>query len=66
MPGAQAKALGAAFCAELFGDRYDDIAVDHSSARWSYWFKGVAWDSTWVVTDRRYRRLTVLCITDVD
>jgi hypothetical protein len=66
MPGAQAKRLGSAFCASLFGDRYDDIAVDRSSARWSLWFKGVAWDSTWVVTDRRYRHLTVLCLTDVD
>jgi len=66
MSGARAKALGAAFCASLFGDRYDDIDVDHSSARWSYWFKGVAWDSTWVITDKRHRHLTVLCITDVD
>lgn len=66
MPGAQAKALGSAFCAALFGERYDDVAVDHSSARWSSWFKGIAWDGTWVVTDRRHRRLTALCITDVD
>lgn len=66
MPGAQAKRLASAFCAALFGERYDDVAVDRSSARWTPWFKGVAWDGTWVVTDRRYRRLTVLCITDVD
>ncbi len=66
MPGAQAKRLASAFCAAVFGDRYDDVAVDYSSARWTHWFKGVAWDSTWVITDRRYRRLTVVCITDVD
>ena len=66
MSGAQAKRLGAAFCAAVFGDRYDDVAVDYSSARWTHWFKGVAWDGTWVITDRRYRRLTVVCITDVD
>lgn len=66
MPGAQAKKMGSAFCASLFGDRYDDIDVDYSSARWSYWFKGVAWDSTWVITDKRRRHLTALCITDVD
>lgn len=66
MPGAQAKALGAAFCADLFGDRYDEIDVDHSRARWSGWFKGIAWDATWVVTDRRLRHVTVLCLTDTD
>lgn len=64
MPGSKAKALGSAFCASVFGDRYDDMDVDESSARWSNWFKGVAWDNTWVVTDKRRRRVTVLCITD--
>lgn len=66
MSGARAKAMGSAFCDSLFDDRYDDIDVDHSGARWSYWFKGIAWDSTWVITDKRHRHLTVLCITDTD
>jgi len=66
MAGAEAKALGAGFCASCFGERYDDIDVDWTSARWSGWFKGVAWDATWVITDRRFRHLTVLCLTDVD
>lgn len=66
MAGAKAKALASAFCAGLFGDRYDDIDVDHSWARWSSWFKGIAWDATWVITDRRYRQVTVLVITDTD
>ncbi|RYZ31982.1 MAG: hypothetical protein EOP01_02215 [Propionibacteriaceae bacterium] len=66
MSGAQAKRLASAFCTAVFGDRYDDVAVDYSSARWTHWFKGVAWDGTWVITDRRHRRVTVLCITDVD
>ncbi len=66
VPGPQAKALGSAFCAGVFGDRYDEVDVDESPARWSYWFKGIAWDWTWVVTDKRRRRMTVLCITDVD
>lgn len=66
MSGDRAKAMGFAFCDSIFGDRYDDIDVDHSGARWSYWFKGIAWDSTWVITDKRYRHLTVLCITDTD
>lgn len=66
MPGAKAKALASSFCASLFGDRYDDIDVDHSWARWSDWFKGIAWDATWVITDRRYRHVTVLAITDTD
>ena len=66
MPGARAKALGSAFCASLFENRYDDIDVDYSGARWSYWFKGIAWDSTWVITDKRHQHLSVLCVTDVD
>lgn len=66
MSGARAKAMGSAFCDSLFGDRYDEIDVDHSGARWSYWFKGIAWDSTWVITDKRHRHLTVLGITDTD
>jgi hypothetical protein len=66
MAGAKAKALASAFCAGLFGDRYDDVDVDHSWARWSGWFKGIAWDATWVITDRRYRQVTVLAITDTD
>lgn len=66
MPGAEAKVLGSAFCAALFGDRYDDIDVDYSGAPWSRWFAGVAWDGTWIITDRRQRHLTVLCVTDTD
>jgi len=63
---AAAKAAGAAVCASLFGDRYEDIRVDYSRAAWSGWFYAVASDNTWVVTDRRDRHMTVLCVTDTD
>lgn len=66
MPGALAKAMGTAFCASVFGDRYDDVDVDYSSTRWSRWFRGIAWDATWVITDKRRRHLIALCITDTD
>lgn len=63
---AAAKAMGAAVCTSLFGDRYEDIRVDYSRAAWSGWFYDVACDNTWVITDRRDRHMTVLCVTDTD
>ncbi len=63
---AQAKALGRAFSDELIGDRYDDVRVACSYQRWSPWFRGLAWDATWLITDLRHRRITMLCLTDVD
>lgn len=66
MPGAQAKAMGSAFCTSVFEDRYEDILVDYSSAPWTGWFKGVVFSGTWVITDRRQHQMTVLCKTDTD
>lgn len=64
--GARAKRLGTAFCADLILDRYDDFRVDVSDGAWSSWFQSPAWNHTWVVTDRRLRQVTLLCLTDVD
>ena len=33
---------------------------------WSPWFFDVAWDHSWVVTDLRAQRMTLLCLTDTD
>jgi hypothetical protein len=64
--GADAKKLGAGFSAEIIGDRFDDFRIDETSNSWSRWFHAVAWDHTWVITDKRDQRVTLLCITDTD
>jgi hypothetical protein len=48
------------------GDRYADFAIFSSDARWSAWFKGSAWDSSWFIVDRARLTVLVLCVTDVD
>lgn len=55
-----------AMCADLFGRRWTDLFVLHTSQPWSAWFRGIAWDHTWIVVDRSRRRLWVLCATDDD
>lgn len=55
-----------AVCADLFGRRWTDLFVLHTSKPWSDWFRGVAWDHTWIVVDRSSRRLWILCATDDD
>jgi hypothetical protein len=64
--GAEAKKLGAGFSGDIIGDRYDDFRIDETSDGWSPWFHAVAWDHTWVITDKRSQRVTLLCITDTD
>jgi hypothetical protein len=64
--GARAKALGLGFCAAVLGNRVDEVRVEHSTLAWSSWFKGVAWDHTFVVVDVRHRLLTALCLTADD
>ena len=64
--GAVAKRIGAAFSADVIGDRYEDFRIDHTHESWSPWFFDVAWDRTWVITDRRDQRVTLLCLTDTD
>jgi len=63
---AEAKKLGVDFCSELIGDRYEDFRVDRSHGYWSDWFGAVVWDHTWLITDRRNQRVTLLCTTDTD
>jgi hypothetical protein len=63
---AEAKRVGVEVCSELIGDRYEDFRVDRSHGSWADWFHAVAWDCTWVITDKRNERVTLLCITDTD
>ena len=61
-----AKELGAGFCRTLFGERYEDVQVAHADFAWSRWFFDIAWDRTWVISDKREQRVTVLCTSDTD
>lgn len=65
-PTRAAKRLGAEVCDALFGDRFGDVVSLQSGRAWSAWFRGVAWDHSWLIVDRGIRRLTLLCVTDED
>lgn len=63
---ADAKRIGVEVCSELMSERYEDFRVDSAGGSWSEWFYQVAWDRTWILTDRRNERVTLICITDTD
>lgn len=63
---ADAKRLGLAVCAEMFGDAWEDVRVHQSTAPWSPWFFDVAWDHSWIITNMRTQQLTLLALTDTD
>ena len=63
---AEAKQLGVAVSSELIGDRYEEFRVDISDAPWSPWFGDICWDYTWVITDLRDQRVTLITITDTE
>lgn len=50
---------------DLFERRYADLLVYHTPDPWTDWFRGLL-DFTWVVLDRRTRRLWLLALTDTD
>ena len=62
----EAKNLAAQAVNALIGDRFEDFRVDLSHDAWTPWFKNVAWDHTYVLTDTRNAEITVFCITDTD
>lgn len=61
-----AKDIANRVVAALTGKRYEDFRVDLSHEAWTPWFRDVAWDHTFVLTDRAKAEITVLCITDAD
>ena len=63
---ADAKRLGADVCHQVFGDAWEDVRVHQSTAPWSPWFFGVAWDHSWIITNMRTKQMTLLCLTDTD
>lgn len=62
----EAKDLAGAATDALIGDRFEDFRVDASDQAWTPWFANVAWDVTYVLTDKRNAQMTVLCTTDND
>lgn len=51
---------------EVLQGRHRDFAIYSTSAPWSSWFHGVAWDSTHLAIDTVSKRVTLLAITDTD
>lgn len=64
--GMSEKTLALRFCDALFDLRFDEIAIYVSGKAWTDWFYDIAWDETFVVLDKRYRRLFLLAVTDTD
>jgi len=61
-----AKQLATAFCEELFEQRYSEIALFSNFSAWTPWFRGIAWDWTAFLFDRRKRTFAILATTDSD
>lgn len=62
----EAKELASAATDALIDGRFEEFRVDVSHEAWTPWFAGVAWDTTYVLTDVRNAEVTVLCATDSD
>lgn len=64
--GRRDKDLALQVCDAIFGLRFGELSLMESFQAWTPWFKGIAWDMTVVLFDRRLRRLSILAITDTD
>jgi hypothetical protein len=64
--GREAKTLAIEVCDAIFGLRFAEVSLLESFQAWTPWFRGIAWDMTVVLFDRRLRRLSMLAITDTD
>ena len=64
--GREEKQLALEVCDAMFGLRYGEITCNMNYDAWTPWFKGIAWDLTAVVFDRRLRKLWMLAVTDTD
>lgn len=64
--GRNEKQFALEVCDAMFGLRYGEISCNMNYSAWTPWFKGIAWDLTAVVFDRRVRRLWMLTTTDTD
>jgi hypothetical protein len=64
--GENEKRLALEVCHALFDSRYAEIQVYACFEPWTRWFKGVAWDYTFALFDKRRARLSLFVITDTD
>jgi hypothetical protein len=60
------KAFALNVCETMFGLRFGEVAYYVTTRRWTPWFKGIPWDFTALLFDRRTRKLWILAITDTD
>jgi hypothetical protein len=66
-PGTPPEAVEVArrFRGALYGERYTEVRPYRSFDRWHPWFHYVE-HTTWLLVDKRYRRIWLLCLTDTD
>jgi hypothetical protein len=64
--GHKEKQLALRVCDAMFGLRFSEVEYDVSYSAWTPWFHGIAWDLTFLVFDKRMRRLWLMVITDTD
>ncbi len=64
--GRSEKLSATEVCDAMFGLRFGEISCYLSYEAWTPWFKGIAWDFTAIVFDRRMRKLWILTVTDTD
>ena len=64
-PPARAIATARRFREAIYGERYTDTRPYTSYDRWHEWFHHVE-HFTWLLIDKRYRSIWLLCITDND
>ena len=64
--GREEKELALEICDAMFGLRFAEITCNTNCDAWTPWFKGVAWDLTAVIFDRRCRKLWMFAVTDTD
>ncbi|NYF79066.1 hypothetical protein [Granulicella arctica] len=64
--GRNAMQLAGEYCEATFDKRYEEVSLFTSYAAWTPWFAGIAWDWTYVLFDRRERKLWILVVTDED
>lgn len=62
----EAKRLALEFASAFFEERFDEVLLFRSFQAWTPWFHTIAWDTSWVIVDKRWRRVWLLCRTDED
>lgn len=64
----RAKKIGVDASRAIIGDRYslNDFWIAETTEKWSPWFLGIAWDSTFFVFDKKRAILSILVGTDTD